>query len=206
MRNILLLIVILSLLSLTSVYADSIKTVKIVDGNGNASYDTTTAALNTIDYAHHEIHEGNHFKGGTQDLDIDTNQTLSYCLTTSDTTTWVHYQLTAQATGAVTVELYENPTIETYGAAITTYNRNRNSSNVASATMSLVTNATNNGTKLSSKWIGGTGFKTSIGDELRADSEFVLKQNEQYLVVLTANADDCKVSIGADWYEHTNKE
>ena len=178
--------------------------VQIADASGDIlKLDPATGAVSVIDYGHHEIHSGSHFKAGTQDLDLDTNQTLAYCLTTSNTAVWAHYVMTAQATGAATVQLFENPTITGYGAEITIQNRNRNLTTSESVmTMGLVTNHSSTGTTLATKWIGGSGFKTEIAGEHRGDSEFILDQDEQYMVMITSTGDNNKVAIGADWYEH----
>lgn len=64
---------------------------------------------------------------------------------------------------------------------------------------------TADGTKMVSRWIGSTGVGgADITGEHRGDAEFVLKQNTKYLIRGTANANGIKISIGGDWYEHTN--
>ena len=172
----------------------------------SSSYDKTTLAVTTIDYEHHEIHEGKHFKGGygVSDDSLQTDDIVSILFTTSDTNIWAHWSLTATATGYAKIELYENPTITASGTSVTIWNRNRNSSNSPTVILSHSPTTSGSGTKMVTKMIGGTGFKTTIGDEHRGHSEFILKQNEQYMVVGTALADNVSIQIGGDWYEHRN--
>jgi len=167
--------------------------------------DASTHSLQTIDYAHHEIHAGSHFKAGLQDQSMATSDTLDLLFVTPDTTKWAHWTMTAQATGEVTVSLYEGATTSSDGTAVTIWNRNRNSSNTPTVTVTHTPTVTSVGTKMTEKWIGSEGFKEDISGEHRGDSEFILKQNTKYLVRLTAVSDGIKAAVGGDWYEHTDK-
>lgn len=166
------------------------------------SLDGVSNAITVIDYAHHEIHSGSHFKAGYQDITMSTNDIIYLCFTTPDTTTWMHWVLTAQTTGAATIELYEAPTLSAEGTAVTPLNRNRNSAKVSAMVVKHTPTVTSPGTKISEKWVGSVGFKETTGGESRGGSELILKQNTQYLIKLTANADTIKCAIGGDWYEH----
>jgi len=163
--------------------------------------DRMTNAVITIDYSHHEIHGGSHFKAGFQDSAMNTSETIEIMFVTPDTTKHAHWSLTAQSSGAATVEVYEGGTA-TGGTAVTIWNRNRNSDNTAGVTVFHTPSITADGTKMATKWIGGSGFRTDVSGEHRGDSEFILKQNTKYIVRATANADGIEVAIGGDWYEH----
>jgi len=167
--------------------------------------DKLTNALVTIDYSHHEIHEGSHYKQGYQITGLLTGETVALVFTTPNTAKWAHWTLTAQTTGKVTVQLFRAPTLSAQGTALTPLNRNENVNNPATTIVRHTPTITDNGVKLVERWIGGTGFKFDIGGELRGSSEIILKQNTQYLVLCTAQADDVDCAIGGDWYEHTNK-
>lgn len=173
--------------------------------------DASTYAISTIDYAHHEIHAGSHFKAGYQDASMATGDTISLVFVTPNTTKWAHWTLTSQSTGEAIVQVFEACTATDSGTSVTVWNRNRNSSNagtvLAGHTPTLGTPiATARGTKMSEKWIGSTGFKESTGGDHRGDSEFILKQNTKYLVYGIAVGDAIKIAIGGDWYEHTDKQ
>lgn len=166
--------------------------------------DETTGALKTIDYAHHEIHDGSHFKAGYQDITMDTDDIIALVFTTPDSTKFMHWTMTAQTTGAATIQLFSGPTLSAEGTAVTPFNRNQNSDKESVMVVRHTPTITLNGTKISEKWVGGVGFKETIGGETRGSSEIILKRNTQYLILCTANADGIKCAIGGDWYEHTN--
>ena len=182
--------------------------VKVQGYNGTnwhpAEIDSMTRAINTISHAHHEIHEGSHFKADRQDIALSTTDTIELLLTTPDTTKWVHFLLTMQSTGEVVVELYEGTTVSAEGTAITPINRNRNSATKSVVVVTHTPSVSSDGTKLTENWIGTTGFKEDIGDTLRDNSEIILKQNTKYLIRLTAVGDGIKGAIGGDWYEHVD--
>lgn len=170
--------------------------------------DAATHAINTIDYSHHEIHAGNHYKAGygVTDQSLDTDDTVVVLFTTPDSTTWAHWTMTASATGFCRVDVYENPTVSAAGTGVTEWNRNRNSTKTATVVVTHTPTTSNNGTLMVRKFLGGEGFKTDFSGEHRGDSEFILKQNEQYLIIATALADNISIQVGGDWYEHADKE
>lgn len=172
-------------------------------GRSFVKTDRSTGAVITIDYAHHEIHDGSHFKGGYQDVTMNTNDVINLLLVTPNTTKYAHFTMTAQSSGAATVELYEGGTI-TGGTAVTIWNRDRNSTKVATVKLYHTPSITSDGTKMVTKWIGGTGFRADVSGAVRGDSEFILRKNTNYLIRATANANTIKVAIGADWYEHAD--
>ena len=167
--------------------------------------DPSTYAQTTIDYSHYEIHAGSHFKGGYSNQDLDENEVMSIVFMVPAGTKYSHWTLTAQSTGGVTVNVYEGATLTATGTAVTVWNRNRNSTTVNTMTIGHTPTVTASGTKMVQRWIGGTGFKESISGEHRGDAEFVLKADTYYLVEAIADADNTKVAIGGDWYEHTDK-
>ena len=168
--------------------------------------DASTNSLQTIDYAHHEIHSGSHYKAGFGSITqiLDTDDTIELLFVTPDTTEYGHWTLTAQATAFAKIELFEDATA-TGGTAVTRWNRNRNSDNESSILAYHTPSVTVDGTKFSTKFIGGTGFKSDIGGETRGSSEIILKRNTKYLIRGTALADDMSIQIGGDWYEHEDK-
>lgn len=173
--------------------------------SGQSGVDGSTEAQIIIDYSHHETHDGNHYKGGFSDTSMATGDTVAIVFTTPDTTVWAHWSLTAQCTGALVVQVFENPTLAAVGTGVTEWNRDRNSENVALVAITHTPTITSAGTKMVEKWIGGTGFKEDISGSHTGDQEFILKQNEEYLVLGIAVGDGIKGAVGGDWYEHRNK-
>jgi len=173
--------------------------------------DSSTHAMITIDYAHHEIHSGSHFKAGYQDASMAAGDTISLIFVTPNTAKWAHFTLTSQSTGEAIIQLFSAATSSDSGTGVTVWNRNQNS---LTANTTLVGHtptigtpiATARGTKMVEKWIGSTGFKEQTGGDTRGNSEFILKTNTKYLVYGIAVGDAIKIAIGGDWYEHTDKD
>ena len=174
-----------------------------VDPNLETAVDD--GALVTIDFAHYEIHEGEHYKAGFQDISMDDDDIIELIFVTSNTTTWDHWVLVAQSTGAVYIDVYEDVVTSSDGTPVVVYNRNRNSLKVSNTSVYKNPVITSNGTKISTRWLGSEGFKEDTGASERGESELILKQNTKYLVRLTAISDGIVGAIGGDWYEHTDK-
>ena len=86
--------------------------------------DCLVNAVITIDYSHHEIHEGNFFVVDHVNLALGAAATMSLCATIP-AATFTHFRFIVSAGGAVHVELKEGPGF-TGGAVETVFNANRN--------------------------------------------------------------------------------
>jgi len=141
------------------------------------------------------------------DTDVDIAGPKYVRITAPDTTVRIHFMGVVSADAAALVELYEDPTILAAGNALTEQNNNRNSANVATATTfeDTTTQAPNNdGTLLFAGRIGGTGLaQTRFAGNVADREEWILKQNEDYLVKVTVDADNTEVAIVLTWYEVT---
>ena len=170
----------------------------------NLAQDKVTQALNTIDYAHHEIHSGDHYyMEGHTSLNID--GTYKVALVTPDTTKWVHLTWAISSNGVLTIEFYEGAEGISNGTEKTPLNNNRNSSNTSGVTLTAGVAATGDGTLISqAKW-GGDTFKSSFGGSAARIDELILKQNTIYLRKFTSHTDNNIISFKATWYEHTSK-
>lgn len=167
--------------------------------------DDATGAVETIDYAHHEVHSGRHFTFSAYDSDLDIGGTLEFIVTTPDTTRWSH--LVGTITGALHTdfEFFEDTT-HTTGAAQNVYNNNRNSANAAGTTVHLSNDNNADGTLLFSTSFGidtgsGNNLRTGGGGS-RAENEWMLKQNTKYLFRLTSQATNNNCALVLSWYEH----
>lgn len=168
--------------------------------------DASTHTLQTIDYAHHEIHSGDHFFCYNYDSDVDTAGPKYYRITTPNTTKWSHLIMSIYSEGSGTWQLFENPTVNGAGTALATPNSNRNSLNAATLVVAVDPTSTADGTEIKVWRTGsGTSAPTRVGSENRDDSELILKQNEDYFLKFTPDANDAKIKIELEWYEHTNR-
>ena len=153
-----------------------------------------TNQLRTIEIEHHEIHEGESFSAVYQATKDDA-ETLDLQITTP-ATEYLHSVLEASSTLEAEVALYEAPTTSG-GTAVTAYNRNRNSQNVAAATVAHTPTVSAVGTLLAATTIG-TG--KSVGGNLRGISEWILKPSTKYLLRITSGSNGNIITATLDWY------
>jgi len=182
-----------------------------VDGDVNATVvspiDTVSEAVEVIDYAHHEVHEGDHYTFSAFDSDLDDAAVLEFIVTTPDTTRWSH--MVGTIIGALHTDfyMYEDTTHST-GAAQSVLNNNRNSSNTAGTTVHASGGGGADGTLLFSTSFGidtGSGSNTRTGGGgARAENEWMLKQNTKYLFRITSHSANNNVAMILSWYEHIN--
>lgn len=159
-------------------------------------------AVSTIDYVHHAIHDSCHFCVTVYDSDVDIGTPKIVRITTPDTSIRCHLVAYISGDGGFLFEFYENPTLDDAGDALTILNNNRNSVNTATATAfeDTTTQAPNNdGILLEAGYSGGEKKKES--GTLGFRDEFILKQDEDYLVKITAESDSTKIIIVLKWYE-----
>ena len=160
-------------------------------------------AMISIDFAHYEIHEGDHFKAGYQDITLNVGDTIELLFTTPNTTKLMHWTLTAQGTGGASVIVYENTTTSNDGIVVKKWNRYRDNTNAGEMIVTYNPTIISNGSKMSEKWFDVDDKTSEIDGSTRGSSEFILKRDTKYLVRLTANSNGMKGGIGGDWYEHT---
>lgn len=182
-------------------------------GGTDGSIDSSTNAIETIDYAHHEIHAGSAFVLSATDLDLDTAQVLSIAFTTPNTAKYFHVVASGSNTSNSEWEILEGPTITVdTGSDLVIYNRNRNSlaasgalniKTVPAAGATLTPTITVDGTILEAETIGA-GKNQSTG-VTRSDAEWILKPNTTYAFRITGLADNGTASVRLFWYEHTDK-
>ena len=184
--------------------ADSVSYVdaRLENANGNAlGVDTVTRALNTIDYAHHEIHDASHYalKGW---VDITSSATNTFLIVVPDTAKNPHVLYTFNAEAEMTLTVYENPTVSATGAVMTAYNNDRNSTNTPGVTF-WSTPVYTGGTNI---WAAKVGSGKKIGGGVRGDSEYILRRNAKYTFNVLNNSEQTKwFDYEFLWYEHTSK-
>lgn len=176
--------------------------IQIVDeDNDIITIDEATGAITSIDYAHHEIHEGCSYIVQENDDDLDNGQTLDLTVITPNTTSWMHSVWSAEGTKAIHIFVYEGVTTNISGVARTPVNRDRNSSNMPSGIFREGDTFVALGTLL---WQWHTGDKkiSGIGEER---DEFLLRQNTQYLFRIESEVNDNAVTGQLSFYEHAHR-
>lgn len=172
---------------------------------GTAYKGSGVPAFVTIDVVHHEVHEGDHFLATDIDTDVDTGAAKYWRITTPATSKRAHLILRYASTGAGTWEFFENPTTNAAGTQLTMVNSNRNSATTATTVFYYDNTTTSDGTRLWADRTGsnGTGLTRNSGSGGRED-ELILKENEDYIIKFTPDADNTGVVLNVSWYEHTN--
>jgi len=175
-----------------------------------AEIDTLVADYNSgylvvIDIEHHKIHEGKHYDGQDYDSDVDIAGPKYWLVRAPDTDTRVHLIFQVKPSGPGLAEFFENPTTTDDGTEITTYNNNRNSTNLASMDLFKDPTVSVDGTRICVGVIGSTGVspKAGIGGIADREDELILKQGYDYLVKYSPLVDDEKVSLCLRFYEAT---
>jgi hypothetical protein len=175
--------------------------------NLDSPLDSTTGALEVIDYSHHEIHAGSHYFAIYSALK-DNAGVIEVRIQTPDTTKWAHMTFIIECALAATVAMWHGTT-KTHVAdnAITPMNRNHNSANTSGLTICHTPAGEEAGAAALTEYVGAAtgGGRIIVGGDAASRSEFILEQNQDYLIRATSRADANALSIILDWYEHTNK-
>ena len=192
---------------------------------GGSNVDQSSGARVAIDYAHHEIHEGQSFTCSYDQTVTEDDYRTGISFTTSNTARWCHVTVHITTTDESMFYIYEGVTLDLdEGADLTVFNRDRNSAlrswidnNDAFPTQGTATSWTeaaialarlDTGTTLYSETLAvatGPAGKT-VGGDSRGTQEFILRQNTKYLfLVQSTDADNNTHHIHVNWYEHQNR-
>ncbi len=170
--------------------------------------DPSTNSLQVVDYEHHEVHAGSHFSYSEYDGDLDAAAVLEILITTPNTTEWAHMVVSVDGQLETLVEFFEGST-HTAGAAKTAYNSNRNSATTNTTTLAVSNDDGSDGTAIFSTLFGietgGGSNKVAAGGGTRGSKEWVLDQNNKYLLRVTSNSANNVVGVALVWYQHTAK-
>ena len=164
--------------------------------------DASTHALESVDYAHHEIHGGNHYFIGSYTT-LGNGDVIEFATLTGSTTKWAHMLFNFAVTQSTTVEVYEDTGSPTGGGATIPFNNNRNNANTSQ--MIVIGNPTSinsgAGTLLESQLIGVRNVTADSG----RDDELIMKQGTWYLWKFISKAASNNLTFKGMWYEHTDK-
>jgi hypothetical protein len=183
-------------------------------------WDKMTNTLMTIDYAHHEIHDGDSFVAHFSDTlatDID-DRTIIYF--TTGPTKSCHVFAEASSTAASIFTVCELSAIDiNEGTDLAVWNRNRASTNTPTTLPNKTTPGAIKATSLTHdqaaaanititntiwrKYLGVAAAGADTAGETRENHEFVLNVSTQYAFIVTSTtADTSTHNIIINWYEH----
>ena len=172
--------------------------------NLDSPLDSSTGALETITYPHHEVHAGSHFMY-TDSVELAAAATQDYLITTPNTAKWAHMTFYLDGSAITQWQLFEGAdrngtTLQTVG------NNNRNSATESTVTIHKgQSGGTTDGTQL---WLYKGGSATNqarTGTDAGNSEEIILKQNTKYILRTTSGTDGNLTNMRLEYYEHTNK-
>jgi hypothetical protein len=155
-----------------------------------------------IGHTHHMVHDGEAYQIWYWANDVADGSSIEILIRTGGDA--VHMIYDAVAGGDATAHLIENPTVNAVGTALTEYNLNRTSTNTPS-TVTYHTPTVAAGTELVAQLLpGGQGPKAG-GGQVAADSEWVLKPNEDYVFRVTNISGNAQpLGLVVEWYEQAS--
>ncbi len=163
--------------------------------------DSTTGAACNVDYAHCEIHSGDHFFLGDW-VDLGNGATYDILLVVPDVTKWGHNLFIIASELEANFTLYEDTEVSDNGTALSMFDRNRNTANTPGLTFYHTPTVTSVGTILER---GKMGSAKRAGGEIRGSNEIMKKQGANYLFRITNDTTSNNwINYDFDWYEHTN--
>ena len=165
--------------------------------------DEVSGALITIDYAHHEVHEGSMFVAAYKSpdgADVANDAELRYLFQVGAKA--CHLDWLVVGGGDLEIFAYESTTFSNAGTSVPAGNMNRTSANVATMTVTHTPTITDNGNQLLNAFIPGGDGNRAVGGLLRGDAEWILAPNTVYYL-RCINRSGSAVPIGAifEWYE-----
>jgi hypothetical protein len=169
------------------------------------STDETTQCVKTIDFEHHEIHEGDHFSV-TGFESVNSGASVNFVTQTPNTTKWTHMTFDVQGTSQTEIRVYEGATWSG-GTSSSPINNNRNSATTSTLTVSYKPTVTASGTLIYSQSRGLKGATPAVADNVGnivRTHELILKSGTSYLWAIKSADDSNVISYQGHWYEHTN--
>ncbi len=153
----------------------------------------------TVDYAHHEIHEGNNYVAfHNAPLGASGKYQLLINAPEASTGKIVHILIRTRGSAESNIVFTEAPTVSALGAAHLVVNRNRQSSNTALTAVTLGPTITGIGTILLESHFGSG---PQVGGEGSFTNEFNLAPGTLYMVNATSEGASNDLSVVLEFYE-----
>jgi hypothetical protein len=184
----------------------------VLKGSGGYVYqDKSSSAIPSIDYPHHELHDGNHFFIQGFSI-VNSGGCTCFGTTTQNGSKWVHMLFNVNSTQVTEFNIFEGATLS--GAiSVTPINSNRNANKISILSITynpVVSGGTpTSGTKIFSSRFGVSGG--TVGQPLRgqggtrAENEIILKSGTTYLWEIISLSPLNLIDYEGNWYEHTDR-
>jgi len=153
----------------------------------------------TIEHAHHEIHEGNHFSF-TRSKTMDTVTANTVTITApASASGFIHLIADIESTGAASWTFSEAPEASA-GSALSSYNNKRNSATTDPTTIAGGVVWTSAGTILQTHYIGSTNPRSNLGGVNQGRMEWILNPSTKYGFRVANVAATCYSTINLYYY------
>ncbi len=180
--------------------------------------DELSSAIVSVDFPHHEIHDGESFTSDIVDEQLGNNDTIILAWKTPSAPALVHMVLEFNTLVGGDLTLWEGATWTAgTGSLNPILNRKRDSVTTSilledttgpgfTATDNLSANVTglNTGAAIQLHHFHAWGVKNKISAVGARDDEWLLNPDTQYALVFTSSAVSNKAQITVNWYERTN--
>jgi len=169
--------------------------------------DQYTNAMITIDYEHHEIHEGAHFFI-CDTITLGSGDSVMFAMKTDAGPKEVHLAWDIFGSKGIFLEIFEGAGITWDGANATIRNNDRNSATVSTVdSLQADPTVVSLGTRIQVD-IGGTATNPASGipGVASRNRELILKKGTVYLFTITSQAASNIIGYCGQWYEPTPKD
>ena len=165
---------------------------------------TYAGSLVTIDKAHHEVHEGDHYFVSRTTAAASATDVMCLLLTTPATKK-MHYTGSFGGSGAIIKSLVENPTLGAVSqAALVEYNSDRSSTKMATLVAKSISSTDISGGTTLEKVVLGGGLQGRTGGSQAEREELILKQSEDYAILIESKAAGNNIAFLGTWYEESS--
>ena len=172
-----------------------------------ARIDASTEANLSIDYSHHEAHDGNSYRWCGSSSDIDTTPVIVKIDVPAQATR-IHLVILYAASGESVFTMTENPTGGATGGTVqTAWNRRRDAGENSTVTVTSGVTTPTGGNALIPGLQSGAG-NNRVAAEERDEGEWILGATgtaETYVFELTSSINNIVGQITLIWYEHTDR-
>jgi len=171
----------------------------LLDSNSSILMPLDSGSRRTIDHAHHEIHEGNHFTlCRVKTMDNVTANTVTITAPAS-ASGFIHLIADIECNAAASWTFSEAPE-SSAGSVLTAYNNKRNSTVTDPAVIGGGVVWTSAGTAIETHYIGANNPASKLGGSSSGRNEYILKPSTKYGFRVANVAATCYSTITLHYY------
>lgn len=173
--------------------------IKIWDGTYEAAVDIL-GYLIMVEVEHSKVHFGVFYTVSDFDNNVLIAAPKYWLIRTPDSVLRFHTKINIESDTGALLEFFENPTINVDGVALPSFNNDRNSANVSALNFFRDPAIGADGLRIQVARVGA-GREKKIGGTARLAAEWILAQNQEYLVKITVDANGAEVTANIEGYE-----